>query len=677
MGTGTRYLIERRGRYSARVRVPLDLLHVFPSGFIEVALCTGDKNEARDKLDAVVAGIKDRFRQSREGGAPRPDEVAYERRETTRHAMAAFVEAGGEFMASLPDPHAKALVWLKRKNYEATEQNVAIAEGMYLEGIREADDRYELRAPMPEALPAPAPRHGSPEALGARVDAWLEQKRGKNGQRLASHSQEIARLAIRRLAEKFPRVENATKDALEAWCRGMVDDGMKPASLHRLAPLWRDYWRFLKVPGVSPFDGLKLASADAGDVEAFTRDEVAALIEASKDDTKLHNAIMIAAYTGMRIGEIVALKPEHVDLVKGSIRVAAVEERAKKSKPREIPIHPMLMRLLTELKSPKHDCIIEWDRPATIVSRCDRVTKACSELRTKLGYSEKKTFHSLRHSFAAGLFTAGVHDHVKDAIMGHKLKGVPAHYLKSALTLEKKREAIEKLIYPEVGDNPMDDFISEDDLLTFEGYLKYQGFDPEALTPDQLKMWQGYFNEAMERRKTSRKVGLMKLQQGAGEQKYAVAIRDGSDVWLTLWVRCSPKGEIFIMMPRGNRDWNPHASYHLDGTFHQKSHGSVRMPLKRQPLTTAFRESEHLGMYGGHGTKSIGAVCDPNVFDGVVIVEPGILGPRDGSVGVDLVEPGYELEWNRGMGQSLYSNVHQREVFPRNGRPSVVITIQR
>jgi hypothetical protein len=132
------------------------------------------------------------------------------------------------------------------------------------------------------------------------------------------------------------------------------------------------------------------------------------------------------------------------------------------------------------------------------------------------------------------------------------------------------------------------------------------------------------------------------------------------------------------MTPRGDRDWDPHASYHLDGTFHRKSYGATFSPEKRQPLTAAFRESEHLRLYMGHGTKNIGAVCDPAAFDGVVIVEPGILGPRDGSVGVDLVEPSYEPEWERGMGQRFYiSGVHQRKVFPRNGRPSVVITIQR
>jgi hypothetical protein len=225
--------------------------------------------------------------------------------------------------------------------------------------------------------------------------------------------------------------------------------------------------------------------------------------------------------------------------------------------------------------------------------------------------------------------------------------------------------------------NPMTEFLSDDDLLTFEGFLKSQcpGVDPATMTPDELKAVQGWFDESRRLRNTSPK--RMKLKPDLDEQKYAVAIRDGSDLWLTLWVRCSPKGEIFLMYP-GPDPGNPHVSYHLDGTLHQKGHGFVGISQKRQPLTAAFKGSEHLGTYGGgHGTKSIGAVCDPKAFDGVVIVEPGILGL--GSVGVDLVEPGYEPDWNRDMGcQRFYLNgVYQRQVFPRNGRPSVVITIQR
>jgi hypothetical protein len=221
----------------------------------------------------------------------------------------------------------------------------------------------------------------------------------------------------------------------------------------------------------------------------------------------------------------------------------------------------------------------------------------------------------------------------------------------------------------------MGDFISEEDLLTFEGFLKYQGVAPTA-TSEELEAFRGFFEESIKARESSPKVGLMKLQRVPGEQKYAVAIRDGADLWLTMWVRYSRKREIFIMYPRGDRDWDAHASYHCDGTFHQKSYGSVGMSFKRQPLK-GLRESEPLGMYGGHG-KGSGAVCDPQAFDGVVVVEPGILGPKDGSVGVDIVEPGYEATWERDVAPRFYSgDVYKREIFPQTGRLSVAITVQR
>jgi hypothetical protein len=211
-----------------------------------------------------------------------------------------------------------------------------------------------------------------------------------------------------------------------------------------------------------------------------------------------------------------------------------------------------------------------------------------------------------------------------------------------------------------------DDFISEDDLLTFDGWMRYQATDPATSTPEELRMWRSYFDEGLRLRESSSKVGLMRLQPVPGEQKYAVAIRDGSNLWLTMWVRCSRKGEIFIMYPRGNREWDAHASYHLDGTLHQKSHGLKGLCQKRQPLTAAFRGSEHLGAYGGHGIGS-GAVCDPKAFDGVIVVEPRILGPIHGSVAFDLVEPGYVPKPDPG--------VRERQIFLRGARPSVIITL--
>jgi hypothetical protein len=211
------------------------------------------------------------------------------------------------------------------------------------------------------------------------------------------------------------------------------------------------------------------------------------------------------------------------------------------------------------------------------------------------------------------------------------------------------------------------DFISEDDLDTFEGWLRYQGFGATTLTPDELAEWRVMFDEARKDSLATPKVGLMKLRRPVpGEHRYAVAVREGSDLWLTLWVLRSKKGEFFVMVPRKDRGWDVHTSYHLDGTFHMKSFGHKHLSRKLQPLMGTFRGTEHLGGNAGHGPKHVGAICNPADFTAVVEVASGVLGPGDGSVVVDLVEPGCE--------PIPSSNVVQREVF-RDTVPWVVIRV--
>jgi hypothetical protein len=223
--------------------------------------------------------------------------------------------------------------------------------------------------------------------------------------------------------------------------------------------------------------------------------------------------------------------------------------------------------------------------------------------------------------------------------------------------------------HPQVnGENVAQEFISEDDLKTFDGWLKYQGIDTATTAPGELAMWRDMFDQARARSMANPKVGLMKLQPVQGEYRYAVAVREGSNLWLTLWVRRSRKGEFFVMVPRADRGWDPHTSYHLDGTVHNKSFGHKFDPRgqKRQPLTGAFKGTENIGAYGGHGPKNVGAICDSSAFSGVVEVEPGVLGPRDGDVVVDLVEPGCEpITWR---------NVVRQEVF-RDFVPWLVIRL--
>jgi hypothetical protein len=162
----------------------------------------------------------------------------------------------------------------------------------------------------------------------------------------------------------------------------------------------------------------------------------------------------------------------------------------------------------------------------------------------------------------------------------------------------------------------------------------------------------------------------MKLRPVPGEYRYAVAVCEGSNLWLVLWVRRSKKGEFFVIIPHSDRESDIHSSYHLDGTFHMKSYGrqSLVAQRKKQPLTGTFRGTEHLGAQRGYAPKSTGAICDPAAFSRVVKVPPGVLGPRDGQIVVDLVEPGCEpISWPSPRG-------FQQEVF-RDADPWVVIRV--
>jgi hypothetical protein len=211
------------------------------------------------------------------------------------------------------------------------------------------------------------------------------------------------------------------------------------------------------------------------------------------------------------------------------------------------------------------------------------------------------------------------------------------------------------------------DFISEDDLNTFEGYLRFQAVDPLTATSDDLAMFRQCFDEAMAAVSTTPKLGAMKFKAIPGEFRYAVAVREGSDLWLTTWVKRAPKGDVYVVIPRSDGHWNPHSSYHRDGTTHSKSFNHKLSSSKKQPLTEAFKGCEPLGMFAGHSPKNIGAICDPAMFSGVIEVPPGILGPRDGFVAVDLVEPGCDpLE--------LFNPVIQTQVF-KDSVPWIVIRV--
>lgn len=184
-------------------------------------------------------------------------------------------------------------------------------------------------------------------------------------------------------------------------------------------------------------------------------------------------------------------------------------------------------------------------------------------------------------------------------------------------------------------------FIDEDELDEFDGWLNYQAIDSKTLSPEQRTQWLALFEKVQAHARSTPKVGAMKFseRESAGS-RFAIALEKDSVLFLALWIRRAPKGDIYVFYPHGSHGGNSHSSYHVDGRYHHKGYGHKRPIRRGQPLNKHFSGIEHLGSFGGFGPKSNGAICIPDSFTSVMQVPDKVLGPRHGLVNVDLLEQG-------------------------------------
>ncbi len=125
---------------------------------------------------------------------------------------------------------------------------------------------------------------------------------------------------------------------------------------------------------------------------------------------------------------------------------------------------------------------------------------------------------------------------------------------------------------------------------------------------------------------------------------YAVAVRHNADLWLLCRIRRSPRGDVYFRIPRDEPDWDPHASYHQDGTRHVKSHDCRYIISNLQRPDQFFRGTESLyamAIQPGEVTL-LQTPCMPEEFSEVFEIDHPQIPPEEHhTLAVDLVEPGY------------------------------------
>lgn len=187
-------------------------------------------------------------------------------------------------------------------------------------------------------------------------------------------------------------------------------------------------------------------------IEALTLEEQTLFLnELSHTDDKYKNIFYIALYTGMRIGEILALKKEDIDLKNRIIKVRKTITKDKNDKAtlgettktynslRDVPIIKPLFPILSDLISQEDNYLFLYNdsfiNPSIINTH---FKKLCKNANIKVIINPNKTVyknneikkvnlktssantHMLRHTFATRCIESGMNALVLSKILGHK-----------------------------------------------------------------------------------------------------------------------------------------------------------------------------------------------------------------------------------------------------------------
>jgi len=192
---------------------------------------------------------------------------------------------------------------------------------------------------------------------------------------------------------------------------------IKPATINRclalLSKIFNDAVRWGYLVNNPMKQVSKLNEPEQG-FNYLTKEQVKKLLKNASPNAR--PILMLAVYTGMRKGEILALKWEHIDFEKKIIKVEETPEGSTKSKKvRYIPIHP---DLLIELKKLKLKSRSEYVFPAEDGGMRKDFRKALNYALKRAGLPRIR-IHDLRHTFAANFIMSGGNILTLQKILGH------------------------------------------------------------------------------------------------------------------------------------------------------------------------------------------------------------------------------------------------------------------
>jgi len=253
---------------------------------------------------------------------------------------------------------------------------------------------------------------------------------------------EMSRIRRIRHAFRDKRIDQITASDIDAFLAELSRDGQSPGSVNRyrsrLSSLMNRAiaWRYREENPVRLV--MRLKEEKLSD-RYLMPDEFQALLNACDQDLRV--LVHLAAVTGMRRGELMALQWEDLDLERGYLVVRAAN--SKTSEARTVPLNGEAREILRSFSDHHEGRVFPFQNFPR--RRWERVIRDLGWDRINVPRLRKWRFHDLRHTCASWLAMADVPMSKVAKILGHKELKTTQRY--AHLADASLAEAVERIQY--------------------------------------------------------------------------------------------------------------------------------------------------------------------------------------------------------------------------------------
>lgn len=222
-------------------------------------------------------------------------------------------------------------------------------------------------------------------------------------------------------------ISDVNKDDLQAFLTKLSKDGYTPKSVSRKINSTRTFYRFLKVSEIITDDPSLLIDHPRYELtppRILTPTEYRALRDASRNDPRMFAIIELLLQTGIRIGELAALKLE--DVQGDALHIRPIEKHEERMVPLNRSAKESLRRYLDIRPHVKEDRVFvtKSGKPFLV-----RNIRTAIERYFRLAEIKDAKVNDLRHTFVAHHIKHGVSLVLLSKILGHKRLSTTERYL--------------------------------------------------------------------------------------------------------------------------------------------------------------------------------------------------------------------------------------------------------